>query len=144
MATQYIEDCVAHAVRLAELLSAEDAAPRANPLRANPWIGRIRDLAVTDEHTISRPLIPVRFSGIGKPQWSTHYVCCNDRLAYDPLIGEPVSIDELALRVFGRTLEVTEAVSPSKVKVLLADGTLRTYINVLSKGAPARDAGAPI
>ena len=127
MTTRYPEDCVAHAVRLAELLSAEGA---------EPWIGRIRELVVEGERTISRPLIPLRFSGIGKPQWSTHYVCCNDGLAYDPLVGEPVNVDELALRVFGRTLEVTEAVSPSKVQALLDAGTLRRYINSLAAGAP--------
>ena len=132
MTTRYPEDCVAHAVRLAELLRAEGA---------EPWIGRIRELVVEGELTISRPLIPLRFSGIGKPQWSTHYVCCHEGLAYDPLVGEPVRIDELATRVFGRALEVTEAVSASTVKALLEEGTLRRYINAFASGAPASRAG---
>ena len=133
MTSGYPADCVAHAVRLAELLCAGGATP---------WIGRIRDFVVQGEHAISRPLIPLRFSGIGKPQWSTHYVCCNDGLAYDPLVGEPVRIEELAMRVFGRTLDVTEAVSSSKVKALLEEGTLRRYINSLAvSGAPASRAG---
>lgn len=123
MTSGYPADCVAHAVQLAELLSAGGATP---------WIGRIRELVVEGELTISRPLIPLRFSGPGKPQWSTHYVCCNDGLAYDPLVGEPIRIEELAMRVFGRTLEVTEAVSSSKVKALLEEGTLRRSLNALA------------
>lgn len=124
-ANRYPADCVAHAMRVAECLIADGASP---------WIGRIRDLVVQGGQTISRPLIPLRFSGIGKPQWSSHYVCCNDGLAYDPLIGEPVPIDELAARIFGATHLVTEAVPSSMVATLLQEGTLRAYINSLARG----------
>lgn len=136
MATQHQQDCVAHAVQLAKLLSTDGA---------EPWIGRIRDLVITVEHTISHPLIPIRFAGIGRPQWSTHYVCCESQLAYDPLVGEPIAIDELALRVFGRTLPIEEVVPASKVKALLADDSLRPWIHGLGRaeGPPAAGATGP-
>ena len=124
MDNRYPGDCVDHAIRIAERLRADGGSP---------WIGRIRDLVVAGELTISHPLIPVRFSGIGKPQWSTHYICCEDRLAYDPLIGEPVPVDELAMRVFGRALEVVEVVPASDVKALLEEGTLRLHLRRLVK-----------
>lgn len=128
MTAGYPADCVAHAMRLAELLRSDGA---------HPWIGRIRDLVVEGDRAISRPLIPLRFSGPGKPQWSTHYVCCSDGLAYDPLAGEPVPVDDLALRVFGAKHDVTEAVPSSLVESLLREGTLRAYVNSLGSGLTA-------
>ena len=67
-----------------------------------PWIGRIRDRRAN----YSGPLYPIRFYGRNAPAWTTHYVCCAGDVAFDPLIGEPVSVHEVAERLFGRALEV--------------------------------------
>jgi hypothetical protein len=66
------------------------------------WIGRIRDR----HGNYSGPLHAARFTGRNAPAWTTHYVCCADDIAYDPLAGEPVPVSELAERVFGRPLPV--------------------------------------
>jgi hypothetical protein len=67
-----------------------------------PWIGRIRDRG----ENVSGPLHAARFTGRNAMTWTTHYVACAGELAYDPLIGEPVPVSELAERVFGRPLLV--------------------------------------
>ena len=36
--------------------------------------------------------------------WKTHFFCCCDGLAFDPIMGEPVPIEEYSTRVFGRRL----------------------------------------
>ena len=67
-----------------------------------PWIGRIRDR----RDNYSGPLYPIRFYGRNAPAWTTHYVCCAGDVAFDPMIGEPVSVHDVAERLFGRPLEV--------------------------------------
>ena len=116
--TSYPEDCLAHACRIAELLLADGHAP---------WIGSIRDLQGDYHH----PLIPQRLLGHGAPTWNVHYVCCDDGDAYDPLIGEPVPVGELAQRVFGRELAMAEAVSAATVRELASAQALRAHVHSL-------------
>lgn len=94
---RYEGDCLAYAKRIAELLRAEGRAP---------WIGRIRDVRPIGDQTFHAPLIAVRYLGRGSQAWSTHYVCCCDGLAFDPIVGEPIAIESYTTTVFGRELEV--------------------------------------
>jgi hypothetical protein len=126
MTEGYPEDCVAHACRLAVHL-----------LRAggSPWIGSIRDITMNGDQQFHQPLIALRLKH--PPPWNVHYVCCNDGDAYDPLVGEPVAIDELALRVFGRALSVREAVSAERVRALGSEDALRAHLRTLRFAAIA-------
>lgn len=97
-------DCVDEAIRVAELLIAEGK---------RPWIGRIRDR----RGDLAGLLYAWRFAGRQAFGWTTHYVCCADGLAYDPLAGEPVPVDEFAEWVFQRKLEIERVldVDPANV-----------------------------
>jgi hypothetical protein len=102
-------DCLDEASKIAELLIAEGK---------HPWIGRIRD----QRGDFAGPLYAWRFEGRNAPAWTTHYVCCADDLAYDPLAGEAVPVHELAERVFGRSLPV------ERVFDVPLEGDVRTSI----------------
>jgi hypothetical protein len=113
MAESYTGDCLVHACRLAELLLGE---------RRAPWIGRVRDVR-GDFHG---PLVPRRYLGRGGPTWTTHYVACAGRLAFDPLLGEPIDLDHYATAVFGRHLEVqTHLDETETARWVLAQSTVR-------------------
>jgi len=123
MSETYLDDCVTHACRIASLL-LEEGAP--------PWIGRIRETTGNVHH----PLTPLRFLGRRGPTWTTHYICCNGADAYDPIVGEPISVDEYALRVFGRPIPVMKVVEESDVAALTRAGTLRAHINHIGRELP--------
>ena len=106
MADKYLEDCTVHAVRIAGYLRQGGC---------EAWIGSIREVVPYGDRELHQPLIPLRFAGRKPPTWNVHYVCCSENLAYEPLIGEPVPVDELALLVFGRPLPVREVVSTAEV-----------------------------
>src|SRR3954451_19082705 len=80
MQERYAEDCVAHACRIAELLLAE---------RRAPWIGRIRQAEMRGNTEFRGYLLPLRYAGTGTLAWTTHYVACAGREAFDPLAGVP-------------------------------------------------------
>jgi hypothetical protein len=94
MRDRYAGDCLKHARHIASLLRVEGN---------EPWIGRIRDEVPMHGSFYRHPLIPRRWEGI---TWETHYVACAGREVYDPIVGEPVDVDEYAERVFGRKLPV--------------------------------------
>jgi hypothetical protein len=90
-------DCREHAYRIARLLIAEGRFP---------WIARIRETVVQGDSIFHGPLTPLRFLGYRGLTWTTHYVACDGTDAYDPILGEPVSLDGYTLRVFGREVAV--------------------------------------
>jgi len=96
----YPGDCRRHAEELAKLLRHEGR---------EPWIGRLRKTTTYGESTMHHPLIALRFRNRGLvavPAWTTHYVCCCDGLAYDPLLDDPVPIESYSERVFGEELPI--------------------------------------
>lgn len=97
MRDRYDGDCAVHAVRIAALLLSEGR---------EPWIGRIRWIERRGEAEFRGPLIPIRFLGNGALAWSTHFVACAGRDAYDPIAGEPLDIDAYGTAVFGRALHI--------------------------------------
>lgn len=112
----YLEDCVAHTCRIAELLRAEGRAP---------WIGRLRHRTSDGDRVMHWPLIPTRYSGRRGPAWTTHYVACAGRLVYDPILGEPVDADAYAPAVFGKQLEIETHLDPETTERLLGSGGIR-------------------
>ena len=45
------------------------------------------------------PLIPKKYGG--RITWTKHYVCGCGSVAYDPILGEPVPIEQYCRRAFG-------------------------------------------
>ena len=45
------------------------------------------------------PLMPKKYKG--RVTWTIHYVCCCDGMVYDPMLEEPVRIEQYSMAVFG-------------------------------------------
>lgn len=102
---QYAGDCLKHAQAIAERLRAEGR---------QPWIGMLRKVEEREGGRFHFPLVPRRFSGRSVPAWTTHYVCCCDGLAYDPLLGRPESLETYSSAVFGCEIPITASEDPSR------------------------------
>ena len=113
MRDTYLEHCVEHACKLAELLRAEGR---------QPWIGRLRLTSYEGGRVVHDALIPVRFASL---TWTTHYVACAGTTAFDPLAGAPVPLDRYAALVFGRPIPVTTHLDVGSTEALLLSGELR-------------------
>lgn len=95
-------DCLKEARAVAARLRAEGKSP---------WIGRLRKIERIGEERFHHPLIP-RVPGV--PAFNTHYVCCCDGFAYDPLLGgkaEP--LESYAQTLFGLDVEITPVADPA-------------------------------
>ena len=108
---RYIDYCVTHAARIAELLLAEGKSP---------WVGRIHER----HGDFVAPLIPTRFKGNNARTWTTHYVACDGRDVYDPIVGSPIVVDEYAIAVFGRPLDVQTHLDAAETRRLVSGGKL--------------------
>jgi hypothetical protein len=119
MSDAYPGDCVTHACRIAELLLAEGRSP---------WIARVRDVQMLGERVFHGPLLPARFSGRATTiVWTTHYVACSGREAYDPLVGAPIDIDTYSDAAFGKELAVETHLDSDATARLLASGEIRRH-----------------
>src|SRR6267378_1318798 len=83
-------NCLAAARTLSALLFAEGR---------RPWIARLRKTEVMGPRTFHAPLIPQRL-GLART-WTTHYVCCCDSVAYDPVLGKPIEVEMYSMEIFG-------------------------------------------
>ncbi|MBV9210239.1 MAG: hypothetical protein JOZ52_06400 [Acidobacteria bacterium] len=88
-------NCLTAAMKLCELLFAEGASP---------WIARVRKTETVNGEPFHFPLIP-RGTEV-KRAWTTHYVCCSEGFAQEPLAGAPVELESYALEVFGEEIEL--------------------------------------
>ena len=95
-----MEDCLEHARAMAAQLAAEGK---------KPWIGMLREFEEREQGRFHFPLIPLRFKGASAPVWTTHYVCCCDGYAYDPLLDRPEPLATYSTTLFGREIPVIEA-----------------------------------
>jgi hypothetical protein len=94
-------NCLAAARELSALLLAEGRSP---------WIARLRKTEVVGGRSFHAPLIP---HGLGvAAAWTTHYVCCCDGMAYDPVAGMPVRLETYSVEVFGEQIS-TEVFVPA-------------------------------
>jgi hypothetical protein len=98
MIDRYRGDCLKHARQLQALLRGDGRSP---------WLGRLRKVEKREAATFHAPLIPARFLGRAAPTWTTHYVCCCDGRAYDPLVGVPIPLERYSVTVFGEDIEIT-------------------------------------
>ncbi|PYS81025.1 MAG: hypothetical protein DMF67_18340 [Acidobacteria bacterium] len=88
-------NCLAAARELSALLLAEGRSP---------WIARLRRTEVEAGRVFHAPLIP-RGPGV-KATWTTHYVCCCEGMAYDPVAGKPTRLEAYSLEVFGEQISL--------------------------------------
>ena len=91
-------DCLEQAHAVAALLAAE---------WKKPWIGMLREVEERPAGRFHLPLIPRHFRGKSLPAWTTHYVCCCDGYAYDPLLGRPEPLETYSTTLFGRDIPIT-------------------------------------
>jgi hypothetical protein len=95
-------NCLPAAMELSALLCAEGKSP---------WIARLRKTKMVQGETFHVPLIP-RGVGVNKA-WTTHYVCCCDGMAHDPVAGRPIQLESYSLEVFGEQISLEVFVPPA-------------------------------
>ena len=116
MTAGYVADCVTHACVLVDLLLRSDRAP---------WIACLRVATPTSAGIFHVPLIPKRFTGAQAVTWNTHYVCCADGVAYDPMVSGPIPIEEYCREVFGFDATLAPHLSSERTAALWRAGALR-------------------
>ena len=96
-----MNDCLKDARGIAARLRAEGKSP---------WIGRLRRVEERAEGRFTYPLIP-RVPNV--LAFTTHYVCCCDGLAYDPLLPGPEPLETYSQTLFGMEIEITPVPDPA-------------------------------
>lgn len=94
-------DCLAAARGIAALLMAEGRSP---------WIARLRKREERGGEVFHAPLIARSARGVAA--WTTHYVCCCEGEAYDPLAGGRVKLESYSTEVFGERIALEIFVPP--------------------------------
>jgi len=101
---QYSESCGLIAVDIAERLLAEDKSP---------YIARVQGKLVDSINRNS--IAPKPFEG--RISWGAHQVCCENGLAYDPMVDtKPVAIDDYLGIAFEGEVEMDVLVAQDKIK----------------------------
>jgi len=103
-------NCLAAARKLSALLLAEGR---------RPWIARLRKREDRGEEVFHAPLV-ARAPGF-TAAWTTHYVCCCDGAAYDPVAGKPTSLESYCVEVFGEQIPTEVFVAAVELPTYLAD-----------------------
>ncbi|HEV7375479.1 MAG TPA: hypothetical protein VGN95_12220 [Pyrinomonadaceae bacterium] len=106
-------NCLAAARELSALLLAEGRSP---------WIARLRKTEVVGGRSFHAPLIP-RSLGVAAT-WTTHYVCCCDGMAYDPVAGEALRLETYSMKVFGEQISTEVFITASELPAYLAGNRL--------------------
>lgn len=102
-------NCLNAARELSGLLLAEGR---------RPWIARLRKTEFREAGVFHVPLIPRGLPN--RLAWTTHYVCCCDGLAYDPVAGRPLPLETYSLEVFGHEIPMEIFVSTVELPTHLA------------------------
>ena len=88
----YRADCGSIAIEVGKRLQSEGKYPE------------IRSVCVLDSLVREIDLIPVVFKGKWADGWGCHHICCESGLAYDPLFGEPVLMEDYCELMFEENL----------------------------------------
>jgi hypothetical protein len=83
----------------------------------SPWLARLRKTSIVNGQTFHWPLIPRRADV--HAAWTTHYVCCCDGLAFDPLAETPIELAKYTQEVFGESIYL---------EVFVAEDALPSYL----------------
>ncbi len=84
----------------------------------SPWLARLRKTEIFRGEVFHAPLTP-RIPGV-RATWTTHYVCCCDATAYDPVAGKPIKLEVYSLEVFGEQISLEVFVPPAHLAAYLA------------------------
>lgn len=99
------------------LAAAQELSARLLEEKRHPWIARLRKTEVLGGSSVHSPLIP---RGLGVAlAWTTHYVCCCDGMAYDPVAGRPIELEAYSLEVFGQQISPEVFVSSAELPAYL-------------------------
>ena len=63
------------------------------------------------------PLIPKQYGG--RITWTKHYVCCCGSVAYDPMLREPVPIEQYSRQAFGEDFPMARFVTEEAMRQYL-------------------------
>ncbi|HEY0079618.1 MAG TPA: hypothetical protein VGB73_13475 [Pyrinomonadaceae bacterium] len=83
-----------------------------------PWIARLRKTESFNGGVFHAPLTP-RVAGVAAT-WTTHYLCCCDGTAYDPVAGRPLQLESYSLEVFGQQIALEVFVPRAQLAAYLA------------------------
>ncbi|MEK6406267.1 MAG: hypothetical protein AABN34_04810 [Acidobacteriota bacterium] len=64
-----------------------------------PFIACLHKETVRPGYRFHHPLIPKKY--YGSITWTKHYVCCCEGVVYDPMLEEPVGIEQYSRAAFG-------------------------------------------
>ena len=101
-------NCLAAVETLAGLLLEEGKSP---------WIGRLRKSEARGDSVFHAPLMPLRFHGA--ITWTTHYVCVERRIVYDPVALRPLSQRRYSQAVFGEEIPIETFVAEGEIEKYL-------------------------
>ena len=101
-------NCLAAVEILAALLLEEGRSP---------WIGRLRKSEARGDAVFHAPLMPLRFHG--GITWTTHYVCVERGIVYDPVALRPLPLSRYSQSVFGEEIPI---------ETFIAEGDVEGYL----------------
>jgi hypothetical protein len=102
-------NCLAAAETLAALLLSEGRSP---------WIGRLRKTEARGDTLFHGPLIAVGSSQL--MAWTTHYVCVDRGIVYDPVGSRPMPLRRYSKTVFGEDVPIETFVAQEEMGKYLA------------------------
>lgn len=106
-------NCLVAARELSKLLLAEGRSP---------WIVRLRKTEVVDGQVFHAPLTPQVLGVVAT--WTTHYTCCCDGMAYDPVAGKTIQLEAYSVEVFGKPVPMEVFVPAGELTAYLASNRL--------------------
>jgi hypothetical protein len=74
-----------------------------------PWIARLRKTELRSDGVFHARLTPQGLLPLRT--WTTHYVCCCDDVAYEPVAGRTVPLESYSADVFGQEIPLEVFVS---------------------------------
>lgn len=101
-------NCLAAVETLAGLLIEEGRSP---------WIGQLRKSEARGDTVFHAPLMPLRFHGA--ITWTTHYVCVERGIVYDPVAVRPLPLGRYSQAVFGEEIPIETFVAQGDVEKYL-------------------------
>jgi hypothetical protein len=84
----------------------------------SPWIGSLRKVEVRGADVFHAPLIPLTCRPTRA--WTTHYVCVDGSVVYDPVALRPMRLDCYSKTVFGEALTIDTYVGEDGISSYLA------------------------
>jgi hypothetical protein len=110
-----VENCALIALDIADLLVADGQEPYVVRLVGND--------VIENGFTHAKNLTPRIYEG--RVSWEAHLVCVCDGLIFDPMLGQPVSLEEYSRKVFGEDIKTKILLSPKMTRELSIDLDLR-------------------